>query len=102
MTPPAYRPSRAEFVALAGDHAIVPVWREVLADLQTPVSVYDRVRRVGGPTFLLESVERGERWGRYSFIGLRALLGLRAREGRVALDWPSRPAPALRPVAGAA
>jgi anthranilate synthase component I len=102
VTAAVYRPSRDEFVALARDHAVVPVWREVLADLQTPVAVYDRVRREGGPTFLLESVERGEHWGRHSFIGLRPLLGVRAREGRVTLDWPSRPPPALRPVAVAA
>ncbi|HWB71086.1 MAG TPA: anthranilate synthase component I [Egibacteraceae bacterium] len=90
MTPaPLYRPSRDTFLALAADHAVVPVWREVLADLQTPVAVYDRLRDEPGPTFLLESVERGERWGRYSFIGLRPLLELRARGGQVHLRGPA-------------
>ena len=78
-----YRPSRDEFVALARDHALVPVVREVLADLVTPLAVYARLRGDGRPSFLLESVERGERWGRYSFLGLRPLLELRARSGRV-------------------
>ena len=62
------RPSRDEFLALAADHGVVPVWREVLADLETPVSAYAKL--VGDrPGFLLESVEHGERWGRFSFIG---------------------------------
>ncbi len=78
-----YRPSREEFAALARDHAVVPVWREVLADLLTPLAVYDRLRRDSGPTFLLESVERGERWGRYSFIGLHPFSRLDARKGEV-------------------
>ncbi|MPZ74208.1 MAG: anthranilate synthase component I [Nitriliruptorales bacterium] len=80
-----YHPSREEFVELAAAHGVVPVWREVLADLQTPLAVYDRVRGEG-PTFLLESVEHGERWGRWSFVGLRPFLELTARDGTVVLD----------------
>jgi anthranilate synthase component I len=60
-------PSRDEFRALARDHAVVPVWRELLADLTTPVAGFLRV--VGDrPGFLLESVDH-ERWGRWSFVG---------------------------------
>lgn len=81
-----YQPSRDQFLALAADHAVVPVWREVLADLFTPLGVYDRLRRESGPTFLLESVEQGERWGRYSFIGLRPLLRLTAKGGQMHLE----------------
>ena len=55
-------PDREEFRALARGHAVVPVWRELLADLTTPVSLYARC--VGdGEGFLLESVDRGETWG---------------------------------------
>ena len=79
-----YQPTREEFVALAASHGVVPVWREVLADLQTPLALYDRLRG-DGPSFLLESVEHGERWGRWSFVGLRPFLQMRAREGRVEL-----------------
>ncbi len=62
------RPSLDEFRILARDYTVVPVWREVLADLETPVSVF--VKLVGdGEGFLLESVEHGDRWGRFSFIG---------------------------------
>lgn len=86
MSETLYRPTRAEFTELAGEYPVVPVWREVLADLQTPVGVYDRLRDAEGPTFLLESVEHGERWGRYSFIGLRPFLTLTARSGTVWLE----------------
>jgi anthranilate synthase component 1 len=81
-----YAPDRATFTALARDHAVVPVWREVIADLSTPLAVYDRLRGVGGPTFLLESVEQGERWGRYSFLGLAPFATLTARDGGVRLE----------------
>ncbi len=79
-----YRPSRDEFVELSKTSSVVPVWREVLADLQTPLAVYDRLRGAG-PSFLLESVEHGERWGRWSFVGLSPFLQLVAQDGGVSL-----------------
>ncbi|TML42644.1 MAG: anthranilate synthase component I [Actinobacteria bacterium] len=79
------KPSRAEFHELAAHHAIVPVWREVLSDLITPVAAF--LRLVGnGPGFLLESVERGERWSRFSFVGLRPSATLVARAGALELQ----------------
>ena len=72
------RPARDEFRALARDHTVIPVWRELLADLTTPVAAFARL--VGDePGFLLESVEHGERWSRWSFIGRKPLAGLTAR-----------------------
>ena len=68
MTAPEVRPSRDEFCALAREYTVVPVWREVLADLETPLSAF--VKLVGDREgFLLESVEHADRWGRFSFIG---------------------------------
>ncbi|HVJ96422.1 MAG TPA: anthranilate synthase component I [Acidimicrobiia bacterium] len=62
------KPSRADFHALARQYTVVPVWREVLADLETPLSAF--VKLVGdNEGFLLESVEHAERWGRFSFLG---------------------------------
>ncbi len=72
------RPSRDEFRALARAHTVVPVWREILADLVTPVAAFSRV--VGDePGFLFESVEHGERWGRWSFMGRRPAVTFVAR-----------------------
>ncbi len=73
-----FRPDLAEFAALAKEHAIVPVWCEVVADTLTPVACFANV--VGEEDgFLFESVEGGERWGRYSFVGRRPLATLTAR-----------------------
>jgi anthranilate synthase component 1 len=74
----AFSPDPGEFAALAKEHAIVPVWCEVVADTLTPVACFANV--VGdGDGFLFESVEGGERWGRYSFVGRRPLATLTAR-----------------------
>ena len=62
-------PSPEEARALAKDHALIPVYREVLADMLTPVRAYTLLCPPGSPGFLLESVEGGERQARYSFIG---------------------------------
>ncbi len=64
-------PTREESRALAKDHALIPVYREVLADMLTPVRAYSLLCPPGAPGFLLESVEGGERLARYSFIGFR-------------------------------
>jgi len=64
-------PGRDESRALAKRHALIPVYREVLADMLTPVRAYTLLCPAGEPGFLLESVEGGERLARYSFIGFR-------------------------------
>jgi len=76
------RPSRDEFRALAGEHTVVPVWTEVLGDLETPVAAFAKL--VGsGSGFLLESVEHGERWSRYSFVGRDPVATLELRDGKI-------------------
>ena len=65
--PLVVRPDRDTFDRLATDWPLVPVWAELLADVATPVSVFPAVAG-HGPGILLESVERSERWGRYSFV----------------------------------
>jgi anthranilate synthase component I len=62
-------PSPADARALAAGHQLIPVYREVLADMLTPVRAYTLLCPPGQPGFLLESVEGGERLARYSFIG---------------------------------
>jgi anthranilate synthase component 1 len=68
---------------MARDHTVIPVWRELLADMTTPVAAFARL--VGDqPGFLLESVEHGEtRWSRWSFCGRNPLATLTARGNRV-------------------
>src|ERR1700687_5429065 len=86
-------PTRAEALALAKDHALIPVYREVLADMLMPVRAYTLLCPAGSPGFLLESVEGGERLARYSFIGFQPK-ALELGEGD--------PLPALRSVAAEA
>jgi anthranilate synthase component I len=70
--------SRDDFRSLARSHTVIPVWREVLADLTTPVAAYARLCG-DEPGFLFESVEHGERWSRWSFVGRNPLATLTAR-----------------------
>ncbi len=79
------KPSREEFRALAHDYTVVPVWAEVLADLETPVAAFAKL--VGEESgFLLESVEHGERWSRFSFVGRHPRATLTSIEGRITVE----------------
>lgn len=78
----AITPTRDEFIALAHEYTVVPVWTQVLADLETPVASF--LKLVGdGDGFLLESVEHGERWSRYSFVGRNPRGTLTLRNGLI-------------------
>src|SRR6188508_1820326 len=78
-------PTRDEFHRLAADFTVVPVWTELLADLETPVAAFAKL--VGdGQGFLLESVEHGERWSRFSFVGRNPVATLTLRDGQLTID----------------
>ncbi len=64
-------PARAEFLKLARTHTLVPLYRSVTADLETPVTAFLRLAADEPECFILESVEGGENVGRYTFIGIR-------------------------------
>lgn len=65
-------PDKNEFKRLYETRSVVPVCHEILADMETPVSVLFKTYAQKGPAFLFESVEGGERWGRYSFVSTSA------------------------------
>jgi anthranilate synthase component I len=73
------RPDYKEFFRLARESTLVPVVKSVMADLLTPVSAFLAISRGEKHAFLLESVERGEQIGRYTFLGARPYMQLRAR-----------------------
>jgi len=73
------RPDYKEFARLARQATLVPVVKSVRADLLTPVSAFLAVAGKEPEAFLLESVERGERIGRYTFLGARPYMQVRAR-----------------------
>ncbi len=68
------RPECEQILSLAEEYQIIPVCKEIYADMMTPISMLLRLSAVGERYFLLESVEGGEKWGRYSFLGCDAVL----------------------------
>ena len=74
------------FTELAQRSTFVPVVKELVADLLTPVSAFLRIAEHSDYAFLLESVEGGEHVGRYSFLGKDPFVMLRAREGKTIVD----------------
>lgn len=77
----ALKPNEQEFSRLAGEgYNLIPVYRELAADLETPISVFCKLA-AESPRFLLESAEGPERVGRYSFIGIDPMWTMVARDG---------------------
>ena len=77
-----YSPSLEEFTQLAAQGNLVPVSRRLLADFETPLSAYRKIRGQG-ESFLFESVEGGEHLGRYSFVGCNPRAVIRQQGGRI-------------------
>lgn len=92
-----YTPDFDAFCALARQGNLVPVWREILADLETPVSAFLKIDD-GGDAFLLESVEGTEKWARYSFLGTAPGLVVRSK-GRTVTHVPTGGVAEVREVA---
>jgi len=79
MRPGGTRPDRQAFAERSREAVVVPVTRELTADWWTPVAAFHRLAATEPDVFLLESVEGGERVGRYSFLGRRPFLTVRGR-----------------------
>jgi anthranilate synthase component 1 len=75
-----------EFSELAQRGTFVPVYKEIVADLLTPVSAFLKIAEHAHYSFLLESVEGGEHVGRYSFLGKDPFLIVRSRQGKTIVD----------------
>ena len=89
--------SRDRFIELARSYAVVPVSIEVLGDRETAVSVFEKL--IGEQAgFLLESVEGGERWARWSFVGGRPLFTLISRDGMTSVQGRQHPTPVGDPL----
>ena len=79
-----------EFRELARRGTFVPVCKEIVADLLTPVSAFLKIAEHSHHAFLLESVEGGEQVGRYSFLGKDPFLVLRSQGGKTIVDRAGR------------
>lgn len=98
-------PDQQTFRELFNRHNVVPLCREILADMDTPVTVLKKIYADEGPAFLFESVEGGERWGRYSFLSVSARTHIRIYKDRIDIEknrqcetirHPNDPFPILR------
>jgi anthranilate synthase component 1 len=84
-----YQPKLPEFAAFTRRGNLIPVYREILADIETPVSVLKKLQHKDH-VYLLESVEGGEKWGRYSFIGTDAGVVFKVRGPSVIIEEKGR------------
>jgi anthranilate synthase component 1 len=89
MQQPSYSLNFDEFRALASQGNLIPLYREILADLETPVSAFRKIDH-GPSAYLLESVEGGENWARYSFLGSGSPIVLREERGELVITRGSR------------
>jgi anthranilate synthase component 1 len=83
------KPSLTEFKAMARQGNLIPVYREYLADTETPVSAYLKLRN-DSYSYLLESADGGKRWGRYSFIGCQPFVKVISRNGKMTVQYGDR------------
>ena len=77
-----YHPNYSTFQTLSSSGNLIPVYREILADLDTPVGAFKKIDD-GCYSFLLESIEGGEKWGRYTFLGSSPAVVIRGKENWV-------------------
>lgn len=78
-------PTLSETISLAKEYNLIPVVRTLLADLETPISIFRRVAK-RDKAFLLESVEGGFQWARYSFIGTDPFMMVSAKQGEITIE----------------
>ena len=79
-------PGCDEIIKLAAEYLTIPVCREIYADMTTPIALLQRLQARSKRFFLLESVEGGEKWARYSFLGYDPILRATCKNGTVTLE----------------
>lgn len=77
-----YYPNKKDFIKSAKKGFVIPIYREILADLETPVSAFRKLSKKSKYSFLLESVEGGENIGRYSFLGIDPYITFQSKDNR--------------------
>ncbi len=80
------KPSCEMIEALAKDYNTIPVSKEIYADITTPILLLQKIALISSRYYLLESVEGGEKWGRYSFVGYDPVLRATCKDGVVTIE----------------
>ena len=81
------KPSASEIQSYAKDYSMIPLCREIYADIITPITLLRKLAQSSDRYFLLESVENGERWGRYSFLGFDPLMHAVCKDNVVTVEY---------------
>lgn len=79
-------PSCSDIEALAKDYSMIPICKEIYADIITPISLLHKISQISNRYYLLESIEGGEKWGRYSFLGFSPILHVTCKNGDITID----------------
>ncbi len=87
----AAQPDEAAFVNILQSHNLIPVHRTMIADLDTPLTLFAKVCGNSEQVFLFESMEGGEKWGRYSFIGFDPLITFTSQGDTCRIAYPGMP-----------
>lgn len=80
------KPDCEEILTLAKEYSVIPICREIYADIITPITLLRKLSGISKRYYLLESVEGGEKWGRYSFLGFDPLLRVSCKEQMVTIE----------------
>lgn len=79
-------PSSYEIETLAKDYSIIPICKEIYADIITPITLLRKISEISQRYYLLESVEGGEKWGRYSFLGFNPIVHITCKDKKVTIE----------------
>lgn len=79
------KPNYEELQTMAQGYSIIPIYKEIYADVVTPIELLLKFSQNSNQYYLLESVEGGEKWGRYSFLGFDPLMSVTCKQGTVAI-----------------
>lgn len=79
-------PDYSEVTKLATEYDIIPVCKEIYADITTPIALLRKISQTSKRYYLLESIEGGEKWGRYSFLGFNPIAHITCKNGVVTIE----------------
>lgn len=81
-----FKPDFEEIMELAESYDVIPITKEIYADISTPITLLRKISAISKRYYLLESIEGGEKWGRYSFIGFDPKSRIYYKQGKVVIE----------------
>ena len=81
-----FTPSSNEIEGLAKEYSIIPICKEIYADIITPITLLRKISQISQRYYLLESIEGGEKWGRYSFLGFNPIVHVTCKNQVITID----------------